>query len=105
MTGERHYEPELHRLTGKFLRAAGRDTEAKYKFFYAIAVARWQDSRLFELRATVSLGRLLLHLDRPQLARRLVTKVLARLGPSGDSPDFQEARALLEQEAALERAP
>jgi tetratricopeptide (TPR) repeat protein len=103
-TGERSYEAELHRLHGELLRAEGRDLEAKYKFFRAIAVARGQEAGLFELRATVSLGRLLRDLGMPERACRLLTKLLERLPTSGDSPDFQEARALLEQASGPERA-
>ncbi|NMO22972.1 protein kinase [Pyxidicoccus fallax] len=104
-TGERNLEPELHRLMGELLRMAGRPDEAKASFFRALAVARWQGSGLFELRAAVGLTRLLLDLGVSIPARRLLTKRLARLDPYGDSPDFVEARALLEHEAALERSP
>lgn len=105
LTGERGCEAELHRLLGELLRAEGREIEARSSLLHAIAVARWQDCGLFELRAMVSLGRMLRDQEKPGLTRRLLSRLLARLGESGDSPDFQEARALLEQEAGLERAP
>lgn len=105
ITGERACEVELHRLVGELLRAEGRESEARCSLLRAIAMARGQECGLFELRATVSLGRLLRDLGKPELARRLLTRLLARLGGGGDSPDFQEARALLKQEAGLARAP
>ncbi|WP_146210058.1 protein kinase [Vitiosangium sp. GDMCC 1.1324] len=57
-TGECAYESELHRLYGELLRAGERECEAMPHFLRAIAVARHQGARLFELRATVDLGRL-----------------------------------------------
>ena len=103
--GEHSCEAELHRLQGELLRVAGKHGEAKYKFFRAIAVARLQQAGLFELRAMVSLGRLLRDLGMPERARRLLTKLLERLPTDGDSPDFLDARALLEQASGPEHAP
>jgi class 3 adenylate cyclase/tetratricopeptide (TPR) repeat protein len=104
-TGERGCEAELHRLEGELLRRRGRGLEAKQSFLRAIAVARSQAAGLFELRATVSLGRMLHELGKPAVTRRLLSRLLARLGAEGDSPDLQEARALLEQEAGSVRLP
>ncbi|MFY0583988.1 AAA family ATPase [Cystobacter fuscus] len=99
-TGERSYDAELHRLRGELLRLAGRPLEAKHSLFRAIALARWQSAGLFELRATVGLARLRRDMGWPEEGARLLTRLLARLGPNEDSPDFQEARALLDQTPA-----
>ncbi|HZH15340.1 MAG TPA: protein kinase [Archangium sp.] len=99
-TGERACEAELHRLRGELLRSAGRVLEAKESFLRAISVARSQSGGLFELRATVSLGRMLRDVGKPALTRRLLTRLIGRLGGEGDSPDLQDARALVEQEAS-----
>ncbi|MFY0567403.1 protein kinase domain-containing protein [Archangium lansingense] len=104
-TGERGCEAELHRLRGELLRTAGREAEAKDSFLRAIAVARSQASGLFELRATVSLGRLLRDQGQPELSRQLLMRLLESLAGEGDSPDIQEARALLEEEASPARVP
>lgn len=100
-TGEHSYSAELNRLHGELLRVEGREDEARYGFMRAIEVAREQGAGLFELRATVSLARLLRDLGRPWLARRLLARTCDRLGADRhDSPVFREARELLEQLAA-----
>jgi predicted ATPase len=59
-TGVRLWEPELHRLAGDLLlRSAARDlkgTEAHY--LHAIEIAREQQARSLDLRASTSLARL-----------------------------------------------
>jgi predicted ATPase len=96
-TGERGDEAELHRLHGELLRASGREDEARPAFFRAIRVARKQEALLFELRATVALGRLLRDTERPEAARKRLTRVLARFEDGVDSVDLLEARGLLAQ--------
>lgn len=96
-TGERVFEAELHRVRAELLRAGGQDREARYDFFRAILIAREQGALLFELRATVGLGRLLRDLGRPSAAWRLLTRICDRFKAAGDSIDLREARALLEQ--------
>ena len=58
-TGERWAEPEIHRLFGDLLIRRGPRAAAVADYEQAIAVARGQGSRSFELRATASLARVL----------------------------------------------
>jgi class 3 adenylate cyclase/predicted ATPase len=58
-TGERWAEPEIHRLFGDLLARRGPTAAAIANYEQAIAVARGQGSRSFELRATTSLARVL----------------------------------------------
>jgi predicted ATPase len=58
-TGERWAEPEIHRLFGDLLARRGPTAAAIASYEQAIAVARGQGSRSFELRATTSLARVL----------------------------------------------
>ena len=59
-SGERWFEAELHRLKGELLRLAGGDRAmAEACFIRAMAVAREQSAKLWELRAATSLARLL----------------------------------------------
>jgi class 3 adenylate cyclase/tetratricopeptide (TPR) repeat protein len=99
-TGERCFEAELYRLRGELLRGLGQEDEARHDFSRAIAVAREQEALLFELRATVSLGRLLRDTGRPEVAPRLLTRLLTRFEVGEDSVDLTEARALLEGRSA-----
>ncbi len=96
-TGERLCESELHRVRGELLLTWGLEREAKDEFFHAISIARDQGTLLFELRATVSLGRLLRDKGRPGPARRLLVKIQDRFEAGVDSADLREARELLEQ--------
>jgi len=58
-TGERWAEPEIHRLFGDFLTRRGNSAAAIASYEQAIAIARSQGSRSFELHATTSLARAL----------------------------------------------
>jgi predicted ATPase len=59
-TGERWYESEIHRIAGEIsLATAGADPElARAHFRQAIAIARTQQAKSFELRAAASLARM-----------------------------------------------
>ncbi|WP_257453712.1 protein kinase domain-containing protein [Archangium lipolyticum] len=95
--GEHFFAPELHRLRGELLRASGREDEALRCFLRARALAHRHEAglRLFELRATVSLGRQMRELGCPERARRRLARILAHLEPDPDSVDQREARELL----------
>jgi predicted ATPase len=58
--GECHYEAELYRLKGELLLAVSRDAylEATTCFQHALAMARQQQTKSWELRAAMSLSRL-----------------------------------------------
>jgi class 3 adenylate cyclase/tetratricopeptide (TPR) repeat protein len=92
---ERFYVAELLRLKGETLAKKGRPLEAEYWLREAIAVAERQEAKLFQLRGTVSLCRLL-------PAERAATAVRERLAPicrwfpaDAVAPDLTEARTLL----------
>jgi class 3 adenylate cyclase/tetratricopeptide (TPR) repeat protein len=51
VTGEVNVDAELHRQRGECLRRLGKEEEAKECFLRALAIAREQGARLFELRA------------------------------------------------------
>src|SRR5262249_13413866 len=59
-TGERWYEPELHRLKGALLLQQSSDNQAEAEtcFHQAIAIARSQQAKSLELRTATSLARL-----------------------------------------------
>ncbi|WNG43009.1 protein kinase [Archangium minus] len=94
-TGQVIIEAWLHQLRGEALRRLGREEEASASFVRAIAVAREQGAGLYELRATVSLCRLLRDRGRPEAARRMLARVCGRFEGEGEFLDLQEARALL----------
>jgi predicted ATPase len=100
-TDERYYEAELYRLEGELLLAqdASAAPEAGNSFHRAIDVARRQHAKMCELRATVSLCRLWLAQEgaaKRQEAREMLSAVYRWFTEGFDTPDLQEAKALLE---------
>ncbi|WNG32514.1 protein kinase [Archangium violaceum] len=94
-TGELQGDAVLHQLRGEGLMWLGREEEAHACFVRAIAVAREQGAGLFELRATVSLCRLLWDRGQSEAARRMLEPVYRRFEGEGECVDLQEAQVLL----------
>jgi adenylate cyclase len=96
-TGLRMPEAELHRLKGELIliRDAANVEEAERCLRTAIDVARWQGARLFELRATVSLARLLRDTNRTNEAHKLLTEIYGWFTEGFDTADLKEAKELL----------
>ena len=96
---ERWYEAEVHRLRGSLLEKHDppREAEAEQAFLRAIEVARAQEARWWELRASVSLGRLWQRQGRLDEARALVANVYNWFTEGFETVDLKEARALLEE--------
>jgi predicted ATPase len=97
-TGERWYEPELHRLKGELLlpQSSSNQTEAESCFHHAIAVAQNQQAKSFELRTATSLARLWQQQGKRQEAHDLLAPVYGWFTEGFDTADLQEAKALLD---------
>ncbi|MGH7899247.1 MAG: ATP-binding protein, partial [Candidatus Binatia bacterium] len=96
-TGERWWEPELQRLRGELVwQTDPNDQEAEACFGRAIRIARDQESRSLELRATTSLSRFLASKGKVEEARTALADVYSSFAEGFDTPDLKEARALLE---------
>jgi predicted ATPase len=101
-TEGRFYEAELHRLKGEWLVAylrQGHD-EAEACYQRALAVARKQEAKLWELRASTSLARLWRDQGKRTEARDLLAPVYGWFTEGFDTPDLKEAKALLDELAA-----
>jgi len=97
-TEERLSEAELHRLRGELLLQHGvPEAEAEACFQQAIAVARSQEARSWELRATLSLARLWQRQGKRDDARQVLSAIYGWFTEGFDTPDLQEARALIEE--------
>jgi tetratricopeptide (TPR) repeat protein len=92
-TGARYLEAELHRLRGALLVGAG--DAAEKCFLQAIAMARANGLKLWELRAATCLSRLWQSQGRLAEAAQSLRAVYAWFTEGFDSPDLLEARALL----------
>jgi DNA-binding SARP family transcriptional activator/predicted ATPase len=97
-TGERVWEPELVRLEGELrLAAAPADVaDALESFRRAMEIARQQSARSWQLRAAMSLARLLVAEGRREEAHQTVAGVFEWFTEGFDTADLRDARALLE---------
>lgn len=98
-TGECFYEAELYRLKGELLLQSGLGNpipNAETAFRQAIEIARRQQARSLELRATVSLTRLWQAERRGPEGRDALATTCGWFTEGLDTVDLREARALLE---------
>jgi len=96
-TEEGFYEPELYRLKGELLLQQSLDhqVEAAACFHKALDIARSQQAKSLELRATTSLARLWQQGKRRE-AYDLLAPVYHWFTEGFDTADLQDAKALLE---------
>jgi predicted ATPase len=101
---EHRYESELYRLKGELLlrQCEGRAgthpaaLEAESCFRRALDIARYQQAKSLELRAVMSLSRLWQQQAKAMEARQMLVGIYSWFTEGFDTPDLQEARALLE---------
>jgi predicted ATPase len=92
---ERWLEPEIHRLRGEALRSRTEVVEAERSIARAIETAKKQGSRSLELRANLSLHALSAG-ETKKRAREEVARLLSLITEGHDTPDFVDARAVVE---------
>jgi class 3 adenylate cyclase/tetratricopeptide (TPR) repeat protein len=98
-TEECYYEAELNRLRGEFLLMRG-NTEreaAEDCFRTAIDIAKKQEAKSWELRATTSLARLMRDTARAEEARGMLAEIHNWFTEGFDTADLKDAKALLEE--------
>ena len=95
--GYRAFEAELHRARGEILlkRDPANPAPAEEAFLTAIAVAKQQGTRSFELRAALSLAKLYQSTGRPADAHAVLAPALEGFSPTPEMPEIAEAQALL----------
>jgi serine/threonine protein kinase/predicted ATPase len=106
-TEERYWEAEIYRLKGALLlqsvindqpsAMSEKRIEAEACFQKAIEVARRQQARSLELRATMSLARLWREQGKTAEARRTLAEIYGWFTEGFDTSDLREAEALLEE--------
>ena len=101
-TKERWCEAELHRTAGEIALRSPEHNAAKAEAYFerAVAVARQQQAKSWELRAAMSMARLWRDQGKPQQARELLAPVYGWFTEGFDTLDLKEAKALLEQLSA-----
>ena len=94
-------ESQSHRRRNRAEVAASADAAKAEEYFErALAVARQQQAKSWELRAAMSLARLWRDQGKVQQARELLAPVYGWFTEGFDTRDLKEAKALLEELAA-----
>ena len=95
----RYWEAETNRLRGVLVLKSdpSKNAEAQACFERAIEIARVQKAKSWELRATVSLARLLRAADRRDEARVMLADIYKWFTEGFDTADLRDAKALLEE--------
>jgi tetratricopeptide (TPR) repeat protein len=98
-TNERRREAEIHRLRGELLLApsGAHWSDAEACFARALAVSREQSAKMWELRAGVSLARLMADQGKRTKARDLLAAIYGWFTEGFDTADLRNAKALLEE--------
>jgi predicted ATPase len=99
--GHRAFEAELHRVRGEMLlkRDPANPATGEEALQTAIAVAKKQGTRSFELRAALALAKLYRSTARPAEAHAILAPALEGFSPTPEMPAIAEAQALLESVA------
>jgi class 3 adenylate cyclase/tetratricopeptide (TPR) repeat protein len=98
-SGVAMYEAETSRLKGELLttKDATNPAPAEQCYREAIDVARKQHAKSWELRATVSLARLLRDTNRRDEARVMLSEIYNWFTEGFDTADLKDAKALLDE--------
>ena len=98
-TNERWYEADVHRTAGEIaLTSPQRDAaKAEACFERALAIARAQHAKSWELRAAISMARLWRNQGRRDEARELLAPVYGWFSDGFDTLDVKQAKSLLDE--------
>ena len=98
-TKERWFEAEVHRLAGEIALKLPEPDAAKAEPYFerALAVARQQQAKSWELRAAMSMARLWRDQGKREEARELLAPVYGWFTEGFDTLDLEEAKGLLNE--------
>ena len=101
-TKEKWHEADANRIAGEIALKSPEPDAAKAEAYFerALAVARQQQAKSWELRAAMSMARLWRDQGKPQQARELLAPVYGWFTEGFDTRDLKEAKALLEELAS-----
>jgi predicted ATPase len=96
---ERWWEAEVNRIAGEIALKSPESDVAKAEAYFerALAVARQQQAKSWELRTAMSLARLWRDHSKVQQARELLAPVYGWFTEGFDTRDLKEAKAFLEE--------
>jgi predicted ATPase len=97
-TKDRCCEAEVYRTAGKISLESREPDAAKAQIYFerALAVARQQEAKSWELRAAMSMARLWRDQGRQDEARELLAPIYGWFTEGFDTLDLKEAKALLD---------
>jgi predicted ATPase len=95
-------ESEIHRLKGELLLKQNNSNAAEAQGYFerAVEIARKQSAKSMELRATMSLARLLAKQGKRDEARVLLGEIYGWFTEGFDTADLKDAKALLDELSA-----
>src|SRR5262252_3527656 len=98
-TTEAWCEAEVYRTAGEIMLLAPERDAAKAEayFNHALAVARAQEAKSWELRTAMSMARLWCDQGKERQARELLASVYSWFTEGFDTRDLKEAKALLDE--------
>jgi predicted ATPase len=98
-TKETMFEPEVYRIAGEIALKSPQPDVAKAQAYFerALAVARKQQAKSWELRAAMSIARLWRSQGKTAEARELLAPVYGWFTEGFETRDLKEAKALLEE--------
>jgi predicted ATPase len=91
------FRPNNLILRGGLRLKVGQARAAETDFREAIALAQNMDAKAWELRATISLARLLLDTNRHDEARTMLAEIYSWFTEGFDTADLRDAKALLDE--------
>ena len=96
---EKWCEAEVHRIAGEIALKSPQPDAAKAETYFerALAIARQQQSKSWELRAATSMARLWRDQGKRDEARDLLAPVYGWFTEGFDTLDLKEAKALLDE--------
>jgi predicted ATPase/class 3 adenylate cyclase len=96
-TDERYVEAEVHRLRGNLLNATGNRSAAEQSYYQALAIAKRQSAKTWELLTAMSLARFWRDQGKRTEARDLLAPIHGWFTEGFDTPVLKEAKALLDE--------
>jgi predicted ATPase len=98
-TKERWWEADIYRMAGEIALMSSKPDAARAEAYFerALAVARQQQAKSWELRAAMSMARLWRDQGKRQQARELLAPVYDWFTEGFDTLDLREAKALLDE--------
>jgi predicted ATPase len=98
---EVRYRPETLRLRGEIRLKLRQPESAEADFREGIELSQKMNAKIFELRATIRLARLVRETNRSDEARTMLAPIYGWFTEGFDTADLKDAKALLDE---LERA-